>query len=326
MESVLQIASGIVEPLWGCTLDLQDAYFHVPMAWFFHRYLAFVVDGITCLPVSPLWPLSSSLGIPSGYQACESSPSSTINEGSLLFGRFPFPQLFQGGSLGPHYTHLGHVRQTSHQGQLQEVVPRAISNSRIPGGYSSTGFYDTLHPSLQSFGHHNSLRSVNDQFLLLSPTSGEFGRSPQLCLFLPPTGPSSTTPSYFMDEFSHFPSHSRSSCSFGSDIQVPPQSLVECGFSQFLSSHVHPHSYTPANERRISLGMERGFTSPQGSWGLAKTLFGSVFQLAGTDGNLPFHTALPSNSSRRGSFNYVRQHHGGGLSFTPGDTPVSLQK
>ncbi|CAL4085145.1 unnamed protein product, partial [Meganyctiphanes norvegica] len=39
--------SGIVEPLWGCTLDLQDAYFHVPMAWFFHRYLAFVVDGIT---------------------------------------------------------------------------------------------------------------------------------------------------------------------------------------------------------------------------------------------------------------------------------------
>ena len=47
MESVLQIASGIVEPLWGCTLDLQDAYFHVPMAWFFHRYLAFVVDGIT---------------------------------------------------------------------------------------------------------------------------------------------------------------------------------------------------------------------------------------------------------------------------------------
>ena len=109
-----------------------------------------------CLPVSPLWPLSSSLGIPSSYQACESSPSSSINEGSLLFGRFPFPQSFQGGSLGPHYTHLGHVRQTSHQGQLQEVVPRAISNSRIPGSYSSTGFNDTLHPSLQSFGHHNS--------------------------------------------------------------------------------------------------------------------------------------------------------------------------
>ena len=47
MESVLDIASGIVGPLWGCTVDLKDAYYHVPMAWFFHGYLAFQVDGRT---------------------------------------------------------------------------------------------------------------------------------------------------------------------------------------------------------------------------------------------------------------------------------------
>ena len=45
MESVLKIAQGIVEALWGCTIDLKDAYFHVPMGWAFHHYLAFSVDG-----------------------------------------------------------------------------------------------------------------------------------------------------------------------------------------------------------------------------------------------------------------------------------------
>ena len=45
MESIQSIALGIVEPMWGCTLDLQDAFFHVPMAWRFHGFLAFVLDG-----------------------------------------------------------------------------------------------------------------------------------------------------------------------------------------------------------------------------------------------------------------------------------------
>ena len=47
MESVLKIAEGIIERLWGCTIDLKDAYFHVPMAWFFHQFLAFAVEGRT---------------------------------------------------------------------------------------------------------------------------------------------------------------------------------------------------------------------------------------------------------------------------------------
>ncbi|CAL4093496.1 unnamed protein product [Meganyctiphanes norvegica] len=45
MESVPLIASGIVDPLWGCTLDLEDAYYHVPVNWFFQMFLAFVIDG-----------------------------------------------------------------------------------------------------------------------------------------------------------------------------------------------------------------------------------------------------------------------------------------
>ena len=45
MERVFQIASCIVGPMWGCTVDLQDAFYHVPVAWFFHIFLAFVVDG-----------------------------------------------------------------------------------------------------------------------------------------------------------------------------------------------------------------------------------------------------------------------------------------
>ena len=44
MERVLEIASCLVDPMWGCTVDLEDAFYHVPIAWIFHLYLAFVVD------------------------------------------------------------------------------------------------------------------------------------------------------------------------------------------------------------------------------------------------------------------------------------------
>ena len=44
MESVTNIASNITEPLWGCTIDLTDAFFHVPIHWFFQMFFAFVVD------------------------------------------------------------------------------------------------------------------------------------------------------------------------------------------------------------------------------------------------------------------------------------------
>ena len=47
MERIWDIATCIVEPMWGCTVDLQDAFYHIPMAWFFHAFLAFVVDGQT---------------------------------------------------------------------------------------------------------------------------------------------------------------------------------------------------------------------------------------------------------------------------------------
>ncbi|CAL4089358.1 unnamed protein product, partial [Meganyctiphanes norvegica] len=44
METVSKISVGIVDSLWGCTLDLTSAYFHVPMGWTFQKFLAFVVD------------------------------------------------------------------------------------------------------------------------------------------------------------------------------------------------------------------------------------------------------------------------------------------
>ena len=46
METVPRIAKGLVGPLWGCTMDLQDAYFLVPNYWHHQKYYAFVLDGI----------------------------------------------------------------------------------------------------------------------------------------------------------------------------------------------------------------------------------------------------------------------------------------
>ena len=46
MESVWDIAVGLIPGLWACTIDLEDAYHSVPVADFFQRFLAFVVDGV----------------------------------------------------------------------------------------------------------------------------------------------------------------------------------------------------------------------------------------------------------------------------------------
>ena len=45
METVEKIALNITGPMWGCTIDMEDAFFHVPVGWDYQRYLAFVVDG-----------------------------------------------------------------------------------------------------------------------------------------------------------------------------------------------------------------------------------------------------------------------------------------
>ena len=44
IEPVSRIAKGLVGSLLECTIDLQAAYFHVPVNWHFHMYLAFVMD------------------------------------------------------------------------------------------------------------------------------------------------------------------------------------------------------------------------------------------------------------------------------------------
>ena len=41
METVAVIIKSITEGLWACSVDIQDAYFHVPMDWDCHRFLAF---------------------------------------------------------------------------------------------------------------------------------------------------------------------------------------------------------------------------------------------------------------------------------------------
>ena len=44
METVAVIAKAISTGLWACSIDIQDAYFHVPMNWEFHKFLAFKIE------------------------------------------------------------------------------------------------------------------------------------------------------------------------------------------------------------------------------------------------------------------------------------------
>ena len=46
METVAKITLSITEALWGCTLDITDAYFHLPLSWEFQMFFAFVINNI----------------------------------------------------------------------------------------------------------------------------------------------------------------------------------------------------------------------------------------------------------------------------------------
>ena len=47
METVTRISKCIIEKLWGVIIDLQDAFFLIPIAWYYHKYFAFTIDGRT---------------------------------------------------------------------------------------------------------------------------------------------------------------------------------------------------------------------------------------------------------------------------------------
>ena len=43
METVSSISKSLCHPLWGCKVDLTDAFQHVPLHWLFHKFFAFVI-------------------------------------------------------------------------------------------------------------------------------------------------------------------------------------------------------------------------------------------------------------------------------------------
>ena len=47
METIEKIVKNVCGSLWGSSIDLEDAYLHVPIAWEFHRYFAFVLGNRT---------------------------------------------------------------------------------------------------------------------------------------------------------------------------------------------------------------------------------------------------------------------------------------
>ena len=47
METVSVISKAVSGILWACSIDIEDAYFHVPINWDFHKFLAFRLRGRT---------------------------------------------------------------------------------------------------------------------------------------------------------------------------------------------------------------------------------------------------------------------------------------
>lgn len=43
METVANISNSLVAMLWGCTVDIRDAYLNVPLNWHYHKFFAFKI-------------------------------------------------------------------------------------------------------------------------------------------------------------------------------------------------------------------------------------------------------------------------------------------
>ena len=46
MQNIKSVTRSILHPSWACKIDLKDAYYHVPIAPMFQRYLSFHLDGV----------------------------------------------------------------------------------------------------------------------------------------------------------------------------------------------------------------------------------------------------------------------------------------
>ncbi|CAG2224453.1 unnamed protein product [Mytilus edulis] len=90
METNRSIRASILPGMWTTSLDLSDAYFHIPISQTYRKYLRFVWNNkVFQFKALPFWPVYSPFGFYQNHAGSYSSPTFPVYSDSFLPGRFP---------------------------------------------------------------------------------------------------------------------------------------------------------------------------------------------------------------------------------------------
>ncbi|CAL4088269.1 unnamed protein product, partial [Meganyctiphanes norvegica] len=310
MESVWTIAPGLIGALWGYTVDLEDAYFNVPIAEVFQAYFAFVVDGVTYiflrlpfgLSVAP-WAFHRVMRPIKGFCHRQGLRLHSYLDDFFLIQRTRqllledsnyLLEVFRclGVAVNHRKSHLSPSRSLEYLGVVFQ--PRGW----LPLSPSGQGHVDlsTVQGRLGKVPH-------------VPPSSGAAGWHPQLCLQFCATGRSSSSPLGFLDERLYFSLLQGCAGSLGYGFQGSPSRLDGRGPAGGFRPDVPPYSVSSSHDGLVPLWMEWCPPSPLSVRSLAPFLRRHVHQLAGVDGRqeLPAGVCASSSGSVR-PFD-VGQHH-----------------
>ena len=272
-----------------------------------------------CLPVSPIRPVFSSLGLLKGYEAHKGLSSHKVNQGSFLPGRLPVPVKVPGSSEGTDRFCARPLGALRPQDQLKEVSAGSVSKGDLSGGPVPFGYPVSLSTGRKGVGHlFNVSQSGSVGSQVSTPARGPYWVA-ELCCGPGPVGSPSPETSCNMDEQPYFCGDERQADSPRRPFQEFGVGMDRLGVSFFSGSNEASSSSVPLDDRRLPFGLVRDPYPPSDIRFLAPRVQRKVDQLAGAEGHFSVHSRVSSSSKGTMRPGHVGQHDSSRLHSASGD-------
>ena len=273
-----------------------------------------------CLPVSPVRPVFSSLGLHKSDEAYKGLSSYKVDQGSFLPGRLPVPVKMPGSSGGADRIGAQPPGALRPQDQLQEVSVGSVSKGGLSGGPFPFRYPVPLSTGRKGAGHLLDVsQSGSFSSQVSTPARGPYWVA-ELCCRPDPARSASSTTSGNLDEQPDFRGAERQAGSPRRPFQGVGVDVDGHGVSNFSGSYEASSSSVPFDDGRLSLGLVRDPSPPSGNGFLAPRAEGEVYQLAGTDGHFSVHSGVSSYFEGSLCPGHVGQHDSRRMHLAPGDT------
>ena len=325
MESVAKIALTILEELWGCTIDLEDAYFHLPICWFFQKFLAFRLDGETYvfqylpfgLSVAP-WAFTRIIKPIKAYLHRLKFRINSFLDDFFLLARTPLLlqkmtvivlALFKKLGLSVNYkkSKLAPSQKVEYLGVIFHLKTQQLSLPEEKVVQISNLCQEVHYLPLYSRRQLESLLGLLSFAAPLVP----LGR-------LKPSG------SDLMDEHTYIHSLSRSESLPDKGVQEGSFSMAGSRFPKIASRYGSSSSFNTADDRRVRERLGRRYPSSQSMGCLVRRGSQSLHKLERTESSLPFSKGFSSLSEREISLDSVRQPDSNCLHHERRNSEISL--